>query len=78
MSRLFISNCIKPIYLMDTIEDAWHCGQTNGLIYSGMITPVIFFLAYKSYNHYKNPLLLYLFQYSKFYSIILDFGVSFT
>jgi len=60
MSRLFISNCIKPIYLMDTIEDAWRCGQTNGFIYSGMITPIILFLTYKGYSNYKNNILLYL------------------
>ena len=60
MSRLFISNCIKPIYLMDTIEDAWHCGQTNGLIYSIMSTPIIIFCGYKLYNTYKNPIILYL------------------
>jgi len=58
MSRLFIATCVKPIYLMDTIEEAWNCGQTNGFLYAALLTPVILYFTYKAYHSFDNKKLI--------------------
>lgn len=50
MSQLFVPSCIKPIYLMDTIDDAHRCGLVNGVIYCSMLTPIILIIIERIHN----------------------------
>jgi phosphoglycerol transferase MdoB-like AlkP superfamily enzyme len=43
---------------MDTIEEAWNCGQTNGFLYAALITPVVLYFTYKAYHNFDNKKLI--------------------
>ena len=38
MSKYFASYCVKPIYLLSSIEEAQNCGLYNGLFMSSILT----------------------------------------
>lgn len=50
VSKFFSPYCIKPIYLIDTIEEAGTCGFINGLFYAFIFTLTILLAGYKFYG----------------------------
>ncbi len=47
ISQYFISSCVRPIYLLNTKEDAMKCGLWTGIMYALIISIIVFLYCYK-------------------------------
>ena len=50
VSKFFIPYCIKPLYLIESHDNAGNCGFINGLVYSSIFTIVIVIAGIKFYT----------------------------
>ncbi|MDD4931389.1 MAG: hypothetical protein PHG66_04580 [Candidatus Colwellbacteria bacterium] len=53
-SKYFAPYCIKPLYLIDSQDNAGNCGFVNGLVYSSIFTITIILAGIKFYSSEKD------------------------
>jgi CDP-diglyceride synthetase len=55
MSSYFLSYCINPIYLLNSIKEAQNCGLINGIFYAFLISVVFLYFILKAYFNNPHP-----------------------